>query len=41
LHTEDLQWGRIAFFGGLVVGNSGMLFSLYTAALRAQGRGDL
>ena len=40
VHTPDPGWGRIAFFGGLVIGNAGMLFSLCTAALRAEERGD-
>jgi hypothetical protein len=40
-HTNDQGWGLIAFYGGLVIGNSGILVSLYCANLRAIERGDI
>ncbi len=40
-HTDDEGWGRIAFYGGLVIGNSGIIASLYCANLRAIERGDI
>ena len=41
VHARDVGWGRIAFYGGLVVGNSGILVSLYCANQRAIVRGDM
>lgn len=39
-HTTDPGWGQIAFYGGLVVGNGGILYSLLAARGRAIDRGD-
>jgi hypothetical protein len=39
-HTTSMAYGRIAFFGGLVVGNGGVLFTLIAAYLRSERRGD-
>jgi hypothetical protein len=38
-HTTDVGYGRIAFFGGLVVGNGGILVTLIVAYARAERRG--
>jgi hypothetical protein len=40
LHTTDRGTGAIAFWGGLVVGYSGIVFSLASAYLRGERRGD-
>lgn len=40
LHTTDPWIGRIAFWSGLAVGNSGILFTLLAAYRRAERRGD-
>jgi hypothetical protein len=39
-HTTSATYGRIAFYGGLVVGNGGVLFTLIAAYLRGEQRGD-
>ncbi len=41
MHTTDPGWGLIAFYGGLVVGNGGILFTLIMAHNRAIERGDM
>lgn len=38
-HTNDVGYGRIAFYAGLVVGNGGIVFTLITAYSRAERRG--
>jgi hypothetical protein len=40
-HTTDMGWGQITFYGGLVIGNGGILVSLYCANQRALARGDV
>ena len=41
VHTTDFLYGRIAFFGGLIVGNAGILFALFSTYRRLEKRGDL
>lgn len=40
MHTTDPGWGAIAFWGGLVVGNAGILGTIYWLYLRTVARGD-
>jgi hypothetical protein len=40
LHTTDEYIGRMAFWGGLAVGNSGIIFTLLAAYRRGERRGD-
>jgi hypothetical protein len=40
LHTTDPWIGRICFWSGLAVGNSGILFTLLAAYRRGERRGD-
>lgn len=40
LHTEDLTWAGVAFWGGLTTGNAGILVSLALAYRRGEERGD-
>jgi hypothetical protein len=40
LHTTDLTWAGAVFWGGLIVGNSGILVSLALAYRRGEERGD-
>jgi hypothetical protein len=37
VHTTDVGYGRIAFYGGLVIGNGGILWTL----LRTYSRADI
>lgn len=39
-HTTDARLGRIAFLGGLIVGNGGMVWALAAAYRRGERRGD-
>jgi hypothetical protein len=39
-HTTDVKLGRIAFWGGLLIGNGGVMFTLIRASLRGERRGD-
>jgi hypothetical protein len=39
-HTTDMILGRIAFFGGLAMGNGGILFTLMGVYRRGEKRGD-
>lgn len=39
-HTTSVSWGRIAFFGGVLVGNAGIIFTLLAAWRRGEQRGD-
>lgn len=39
-HTSNLMYGRIAFFGGLGLGNDGIIFTLLAAYRRGEKRGD-
>ncbi|MEA3247533.1 MAG: hypothetical protein U9Q74_15375 [Gemmatimonadota bacterium] len=41
VHVTDEKTGQVAFYGGLVIGNSGIVASLYFAFLRARDRGDV
>jgi hypothetical protein len=41
LHTADYRSGLVAFWGGLVIGNSGLLFTLTRHYNRAKERGDI
>lgn len=40
LHTTDATYGRVAFWGGLAVGNGGNVFALLSAYRRGERRGD-
>jgi hypothetical protein len=39
-HTTSLVYGRIAFFGGVGMGNGGILYTLLAAYRRGERRGD-
>ncbi len=39
-HTSSLVYGRVAFFGGLALGNGGILFTLMGVYRRGEKRGD-
>ena len=39
-HTTSVVYGRIAFFGGLGIGNAGIIFTLLAAYRRGEKRGD-
>ena len=39
-HTSDLTYGKAAFFGGLGIGNGGIIFTLLAAYRRGERRGD-
>jgi hypothetical protein len=39
-HVHDDLIGRMLFWGGLAVGNGGMLFTLLAAYRRGEARGD-
>ena len=39
-HTTDLGLGRMAFFGGIGVGNGGVIFTLLSVWRRGERRGD-
>jgi hypothetical protein len=41
MHTTDEHYGRIAFYGGLIVGNSGSVYTLLNTYHRLEKRGDL
>jgi hypothetical protein len=41
MHTTDVQYGRMAFYGGLIVGNGGMLYTLLATYRRLEKRGDV
>ena len=41
MHTDDYTYGRIAFYGGVIVGNSGIIFTLLNTHRRLEKRGDL
>ena len=40
LHTSDAGYGAIAWWGGMVVGYSGIALSLISAYIRGDRRGD-
>lgn len=39
-HTTDVPLGQAAFFGGLGIGNGGIIFTLLAAYRRGEQRGD-
>jgi hypothetical protein len=39
-HTTDLTYGKAAFFGGLGIGNGGIIFTVLAAYRRGERRGD-
>lgn len=39
-HLEDGGYARIAYFGGIAVGNGGIIFTLVAAYRRGEKRGD-
>ena len=39
-HTTSRLYGLMAFWGGLALGNGGMLFTLMAAYRRGEERGD-
>jgi hypothetical protein len=41
VHTTDYLYGRIAFFGGLIVGNAGIVYTLLNTFRRLEKSGDL
>jgi hypothetical protein len=41
VHTDDYLYGRIAFYSGVIVGNSGILYTLLNSYRRLEKRGDL
>jgi hypothetical protein len=41
MHTTDYAYGRIAFYGGVIVGNAGMIYTLLNTHRRLEKRGDL
>ncbi len=41
LHTTDEGYGRIAYYGGVIVGNAGILYTLLATYRRLERRGDL
>ncbi|HVT39343.1 MAG TPA: hypothetical protein VHE78_09880 [Gemmatimonadaceae bacterium] len=41
LHTGDQKSGWVAFWGGLVIGNGGLLFALTRHYNKAKERGDI
>ena len=41
VHTTDYLYGRIAFFGGLIVGNAGIVYTLLATYRRLEKHGDL
>ena len=40
IHTTDPWIGRVCFWGGLGLGNSGIIFTLLAAYRRGERRGD-
>lgn len=40
VHSSSHVWGRVAFWGGLGVGNGGILFTLVDTYRRGERRGD-
>lgn len=40
LHTTDIWMGRAFFWGGIALGNSGIIFALLAAYRRGERRGD-
>lgn len=40
VHTTDVAYGKMAFFGGLGIGNGGVIFTLLAAYRRGEARGD-
>lgn len=40
LHTTDITYGKMAFWGGIGIGNAGNLFALVRAYRRGERRGD-
>jgi hypothetical protein len=41
MHTANYDYGRIAFYGGLIVGNGGIVYTLLRTHRRLEKRGDL
>lgn len=41
LHTTDETYGRMAFYGGLIVGNAGILYTLLATYVGLEKRGDV
>ena len=39
-HTRDALYGRMAFYGGLGIGNGGIIFTLLGVWRRGERRGD-
>jgi hypothetical protein len=39
-HTDDEKLGRVFFWGGILVGNGGIVFTLARAYQRGEQRGD-
>ena len=40
VHTTDERYGWLAFYGGLIVGNGGIVLTLLAAYRRGEERGD-
>jgi hypothetical protein len=41
MHTTDYAYGRIAFYSGVIVGNTGIIYTLLNTHRRLEKRGDL
>jgi hypothetical protein len=41
LHTTDEGYGRVAYYGGVIVGNAGILYTLLATYRQLERRGDL
>lgn len=40
MHTTDDRYARAAFYGGVIIGNAGIIFTLLRAYRRGEQRGD-
>ncbi|MFN2567389.1 MAG: hypothetical protein ABR499_20520 [Gemmatimonadaceae bacterium] len=40
MHTTDDRYARLAFYSGVIVGNTGIVFTLLRAYRRGEERGD-
>jgi hypothetical protein len=40
MHTSDDRYARPAFYGGVIIGNAGIIFTLLRAYRRGEERGD-
>ncbi len=40
LHSTDVEFGKMFFYSGVIVGNGGIMFTLLAAYARGESRGD-